>query len=397
MAQTNFTHQAVASIKPSEKRQVFFDSNSSGKGLGLRVTKTGTKTFFYRYRFQGKLRRYTIGRFPDVSLAEARKRVGELRTLVNRGIDPHAEKQEKKRAPQSETFAELAEEFKTKYLPTLKEKTQSEYKRIIDKELIPVLGSLAIENIEKSHIVTLLDKKAYKDDAPTMANRIRARLSRIFTFGMERGLADRNPVQMTSKYKSGENSRDRYYSEKEIKNLWKFFEKQNEPTQSVLKMLLICGQRKTETMQLSWDHISNNVWTIPKELAKNNKPHEVPLPSMAQSIINKMKEINGDTDYVFCSPKKDNEPISWLTRARRDIQKNSNVKDFRPHDLRRTVATYMAKLGVERTTLGKILNHKGLSGDSQITAIYDRHGYQDEKKEALEKWNTCLKEILYSS
>lgn len=390
----NFDYQTIKGLQPEDKRIEIFDEHT--KGLGLRVTKAGTKTFFYRYRYFGKTRRYTLGQFPGLSLADARKKVNKLKVKVNEGIDPQAKKREKKQWEDPQLFSELAEVFKKKYLPTLRESTRKEYERIIDKELIPALGKVPISEISKNQVISLLDKKAYTDKAPTMANRIRARLSRIFTFGMERGLTEKNPVQHTSKYKEGETKRDRYYSKEEIKNLWQFFEEWGEPAGSVLKMLLICGQRKTETMHMRWDKIRGDVWTIPGGLAKNKQPHDVPLSEMAIQILKKMEAISGDSEYVFESPKKENVPINSLSRVRQAIQNDKDVKvpDFTPHDLRRTFATYCAKLGVDRTVLGKILNHKGLSGDSQVTAIYDRHSYLDEKREALNKWSHKLQQII---
>jgi integrase len=386
-------HQRIKAMTAPDKRISIYDTVESG--LGLRISRKGKKTFFYRYRFGGRNRRFTLGPFPAISLKAARSKVRELKVDVHNGIDPQAVKKDKKRESDSKTFKDLAEYFKEKHLPTLKETTQSEYERIIDNELVPPLGKYHIEDITINEIIPVLDKKAYKDDSPTMANRMRARLSRIFTFAMERGLAEKNPVDSTSTYSNGNKTRDRYYSENEIKILWEFFEDQKEPTQSVLKMLLICGQRKTETMKMKWSDINDGVWTIPATLAKNNKAHNVPLPKMALEIIEKMRPISGKSDYVFKSPQKDNEPIGWLSRARRHIQNHSSVSDFRPHDLRRTMATYMAKMGVDRTVLGKILNHKGLAGDSHVTAIYDRYSYAEEKKEALENWSTFLEKLLY--
>lgn len=145
---------------------------------------------------------------------------------------------------------------------------------------------------------------------------------------------------------------------------------------------------------MKWSDINGDVWTIPASLAKNKQPHDVPLPDMALEIIEEMRHITGDSDFVFCSPRKDNKPIGSIKISKEKIQDESDISDFRPHDLRRTVATYMAKLGVDRTVLGKILNHKGLAGDSQVTAIYDRHSYMKEKRQALNRWNHKLKQIL---
>lgn len=405
MPKRHLSSKFIQNLKPQGKRVDFYDQHKIDpethelkrkgvKGLILRITKAGNKYFYFNYWFDGNSKRYKIGSYPNIGLSKAREEARKKASIVNEGIDPLAEKNKRKQKPDPQTFGELADEFKDKHLPTLRESTRKEYERIIDIELIPKLGKYPINEISKNQIVSLLDDKAYKNDSPTMANRIRARLSKVYSFGMERGLADSNPVQATSTYKSGETKRDRFYEQDEIQELWNFFEQLEQPTKSVLKMLLVTGQRKTETMKMRWDDIHSDVWTIPAELAKNKKPHDVPLSDMALEIINQIRPITGETDFVFCSPKKENLPMGWLTRARRNIQRQSSVSDFRPHDLRRTVATYMAKLQVDRTVLGKILNHKGLSGDSQVTAIYDRHSYMKEKRQAMNRWSHKLEQII---
>ena len=173
-----------------------------------------------------------------------------------------------------------------------------------------------------------------------------------------------------------------------------FFETLLEPTSSVLKILLICGQRKTETMRMRWDNINEEVWPFQPVSPKNHEEHLVILPDMAIEVLENLKPFTRQKQWVFASPKRKNKPLKGVARARKNIQKDSNVSDFTPHDLRRTVATYIAKLGVDRTVLGKILNHKGLAGDSQVTAIYDRHGYMDEKRTAMNHWASHLRQIL---
>lgn len=405
MPKKHLNDQFIRNLAASGKRAEYYDQHlvdpetntvkrTGVKGLALRITKAGSKSFVYRYWYNGQSKRYKIGSYPNIGLSDARDEARVLSVKVNRGIDPLAEKQKRELVKDSLTFKELTDEFKIKHLPTLRDNTRYEYNRIIDNELIPTLGNCNVEEISKSQIIILLDKKAYKDDSPTMANRMRARLSRIFTFGMERAMIESNPVQNTTTYKGGNNKRDRRYTEKEIIELWGFFEQWGEPTESVLKMLLICGQRKTETMKMRWDNINDKIWTIPAELAKNKQAHDVPLPPMAIDIIEKRKAVSGKSDWVFESPQKPGEPIQWIQRVSRAIQANSTVDDFRPHDLRRTATSYMAKLGVDRTVLGKILNHKGLSRDGHVTSIYDRHDYMDEKREALKKWSSLLQRII---
>ena len=410
MPKKRLTEQFLRNLKPQGKRIEYYDQHfiedgqlkkKGVKGFLVRLTEAGGKYFYYNYWHNGKSKKYKIGSYPNIGVSKAREIAREVAAQINKGLDPQAIKNERKQIPDPLLFAELAEEFISKYLPTLREKTRTEYKRIIEKELVPKLGKYPIKEISRNQIISLLDAKAYgKDPAPVMANRIRARLSKIYNFAINRGLADQNPVERIPKYKKTkdggnvEKKRSRFYNPDEIKELWKYFDNWNEPTGSVLKMLLITGQRKTETMHMKWSDIHGNVWTIPAELAKNKEEHLVPLSDMALEILEKMKPITGMSDYVFCSPKEDNAPMKWLTRVRTTIQDESKVPDFRPHDLRRTVATYMAKLGVDRTVLGKILNHKGLAGDDQVTAIYDRHGYLQEKKRAMQLWCNHLKWML---
>src|SRR6056297_2712136 len=168
----------------AEKQTDYYDENTPG--LGLRVSPGGTKTFFYRYRFNGKNRRYSISRYSKktFSLSQARTKVDEMRSHVKKGGDPVGEEREKKRtnrlkASTEQTFAELAQEFKTIHLKSLREKTKDEHKRIIDNELLPALGKLPAKQMNKSDILSLLDKKAINEGKATMANRIRARLHTI--------------------------------------------------------------------------------------------------------------------------------------------------------------------------------------------------------------------------
>src|SRR5699024_2989444 len=136
-----------------------------------------------------------------------------------------------------------------------------------------------------------------------------------------------NPVSNIPKYKKTktgekvERKRTRHYEPEEIQELWNYFHNWNEPiTGAVLKMLLITGQRKTETMHMRWDKIRDNTWTIPAELAKTGEQHLVPLSDMALQLIEELRPMTGNSDYVFCSPKEDNAPMKWLTRARVTIQ-----------------------------------------------------------------------------
>lgn len=411
MPKKHLTSQFIRNLKPQNKRVEYYDQHliendklkSTGvKGLFIRLTKAGSVYFYYRYWFNDKAKSYKIGSYPDISLSTARDKARVLADQVNRGVDPQAEKNKRKHQPEKKTFNQLAEKFSQRHLPTLRESTQKEYNRVIESELLPAFKGMNIEDITKHHIRNVLDDKAYgnkkkrQDAAPTMANRIRAVLSSMFDFGIKKwGLTiESNPVLATPTYKEGENKRDRFYSEPELKALWKAFEQEIEPIQSVFKMLLLTAQRKTETMRMKWSHIDGDIWTIPAENAKNKQSHGVPLPSEALDIIEAMRPISGDSEYVFESPRLDDEPIGWIKQAVKRIRKVSEVGDFRIHDLRRTAATYMAKGGTDPMIIGKVLNHKALAQENRITAIYNRHDYMKKKRQALNRWGEKLRKIL---
>ena len=189
-----------------------------------------------------------------------------------------------------------------------------------------------------------------------------------------------------------EKKRRRIYSIDEIIKLWEAFQAQPEPVCSIMKMLLICGQRSGVTRRMQWADVDlkHKIWTIPAEETKANRTHVVPISDMAVEILKDFEDQFGRSGYVFKSPTIKDQPVQWLQKASEWIQVLSGIDDFRVHDLRRTAATYMAKLGTDRTALGKVLNHKELAGDDHVTEIFDRHNCMKEKRHALGRWATYL-------
>jgi len=388
MPKQKLTDSFIRNCSTSESRVEISDELKTG--LVLRVSKAGSKTFVFRYRVNGTSKRYTIGKYPMVSLSKARTMADELYIQAKQEIDPQKEKMLSRRR-EIITISDLAESYKERHLPTLKKSTQEDYKRRIDNFIVSSIGNIEIQELSRVHIIEFLEEIA--EEAPIQSNRVRAILSSMCSFGMKKALCEFNPVS-TVKPLGEENTRDRVYSEKEIIELWKAFELENTPFQQVFKMLLITGQRLGETRRMKWADINNDTWIIPEEETKAKRTHYVPLSEFALELLEEMKEINSDSDYVFQSPAKVNEPIGWLQHSAVRVSKASKVSDFRIHDLRRTSASFMAKMGVNRTVLGKVLNHKGLAGDSKVTAVYDRHDYMDEKRIAIENWAYQLESIL---
>lgn len=402
MPKKKLTNAFIESVKV-DKQTDYYDSHTSG--LGLRVSPGGTKTFFYRYRHSGKNRRYSIDRYSKTfSLSDARTKVDELRSYVKRGGDPVAEEKAKRHVPKKMDFEELAKLYKAIQFSEYSESTREFYDWIINEKLLPILKDRPVDEISKPEIMKLLNSIAIDGDAKTMANRTRSRIHHMYEFAKGQGIVEDNPVSGTKPFKGGENESERFYSDDEIKKIWNSFEKLNEPVRSYLKIITLTGQRRTETNNMKWENIKHEndndfkgwVWMIPKELAKSDRDHVVPLSPLALEIIKDLKEYTGDNPYVFASKIKGDIPISLKTikRAVRKVKKESGVSDFKLHDLRRTVATWLAKLGTPQEVVSKILNHKTGSGGSVVTRIYNRYEYREERKRALEKWSYQIDEIL---
>ena len=391
MPRQNLNSNLVSALKePGE----YYDTNERSRGLILRVMKSGPKRWELRYHSSGKARRYHIGHFPELSLKEARDQVGIIKGKIRLGDDPQDERRQARFNPDALTFAQLVELFNADHMPKLKESTRRDYKSRINKHLLPEFGLMRISSIQRGNVRRLLKPIAEKQ--PVQANRLHAILSKIFSYAVNEELTDNHPVKGLSKY-GQETRRDRYYSKIEIRALWAAFEAEGEPLRSLLMVLLLTGQRLGETSRMKWVDIdaARGVWIIPQGETKGGRTHVVPIIGKAKDILETLHPLSGRFEYVFTSPMKNDRPVSYFRSvAERTRKVEGCPADFRIHDLRRTMATYCAGLGVDRTTLGKLLNHRGLAGDSHVTSIYDRHEYLDEKRRALVRWDHYLEQIL---
>ena len=377
-----------------KKRVDYYDTETTG--LILRVSPHGSKNYYFRYYFQGKHKSYKIGSASVIKLTDARRMVNKLAGDVAKGTSPQDYRIKEKKAPDTtKKISELAERFMKHHVSKLKTKTQADYKWYFDKHVLPQFGDMAIEELRRRDISSYLEDVAV--DHPVLSNRLHAVLSSMLNYGLDNDYIEVNPMHRLKK-KGVEKSRDRVLSDEEIKKIWAAIEQQEQPIQALYKMLLLCGQRSGETKRMKWSHIKDGIWIVPaeetKKSAKNAKDHPVPLSAFALEALEEVREETGKTPFVFASPRnrsEDPQPIEWLFKSVERLRDLSGVGDFTIHDLRRTVASNLAKLGASRTVIGKVLNHADTSQDRSVTAIYDQHSYLDEKREALEMWGESLR------
>jgi integrase len=389
-----FTDRLLASlrVRDGETRTVYWEPSRRGVGaLGMRVSST-FKVFVYQYWKDGKSRMMTVGRYPQMSLAEAHKAVSEAMLHRERGADPAADQvAENIRQRTAPTVADLAVEYLEKHAKP-KKKSWAEDERILNHDVLPVLGKRRIEEVKRREIVGMLDNIVLRG-APIAANRCLAVTRKMFNFAVKRGLLEHSPCTMMDMPAKSQR-RERLLDVDELRlflaglpeiPVWT-------PTAMALLVELLTAQRSGEVVAMQWADVDlqEGLWTIPAAKAKNGKSHLVPLSAPVVRLLRAAKRVDMGHGAVFPS-RDDGQPMVQTATARAVYRHHGKLAKarFSPHDLRRTAATHMASIGVPRLVLAKVLNHT----DSAMTGIYDRYTYQAEKKDALDRWVGLLETL----
>jgi integrase len=389
------TDTKIRGLSTPKERAFLFEE---GTGFGLRLEPSGTKSFVVWYRFNGKQVGVTLGRYPKLSLSNARTCVIKIKQKLERGEDPRIEIKETQRTNGNfYTVGDLCDEYIARHA-RIKKKSWKEDQRILDKDIIPVWNRRQASDIKRKDIINLLDNIVERG-AQIQANRTLAVIRRMFSFAIERDILEFSPCNGV-KAPAKENINNRALSDEEIKSLWNQLDRCKSMDRRMalsLKLMLITGQRKVECLHLKYSEIDNSGWwTIPKEISKNGKPHRVFLSTRANEVITLAQKLLPKSDWVFPSPRTGKPFIgSSIDHALRDIKAQEIIKvAFTPHDLRRTASKIMASMGISLLTVSKILNRS----QAGITAKhFDHHAYDKEKKTAMRAWDRNINQILADS
>ena len=390
----HFTDRLIKNLKP--KKNPYDLREGSGYGFAIRIMPSGHKSWLFFYHFEGKKQRLTLGAYPATSLAEAHElHRNAIKCLAN-GKNPIVEQQKAKAEERTaNTVNDLIEEYLEKWAKPRK-RSWREDERILKKDIAPTIGRHKAKDVTKKEVLLILDQVINRG-SPIAANRTLAVIRRMFNFAVERDIISITPCY-SIKALAKENRRDRLLSEEEIKIFWYALENtgMSEYTKLALKLQLVTGQRKGEIVSAEWDEfdLKKGCWTIPANKSKNNNNHLVPLSKLALELLEELKTLSKDSKWLFPSPNGNSHiiPTAASHAVRKNIKKFKDVKPFTPHDLRRTAASHMTALGVSRLVVSKLLNHV----ENSVTAIYDRHTYDKEKRAAVDVWATKLKNILFN-
>lgn len=377
LAQKAFTDTYLRSLKSESVRKDHYDAIQ--RGLGLRVAPSGLKSWFVMRRVNGRMTRTTLGRYPEVPLADARKKAEAVLEEIAKGNSP-----KKAKVP---TFATVLDDWLAR--DQKGKRSIDEKRRAMTKDALPAFGNRPINTITRTDIRNLLDSIVDRE-APIHANRLLAYLRRLFNWVVERDIIASSPVAGI-KAPAAERSRDRTLSPPELAAVWQGTYQVPDPFGTFFRMLILTGQRRNEVAGARWDEIDfdKNEWTIPAERAKNGKAHLVHLPPVPD-ILSDASRLDG-SDYIFTTTGS--TPISGFSKAKAMLDKASGVSGWTIHDLRRTFATLATgELGIEPVVVDKILNH--LSGAvTGIAAVYQRHAYIDQRRDAMSRWGMYVTKL----
>jgi len=392
----HLTARAVASLKPDVSRQIDYWDTILPR-FGVRVSPGGRKSWIVFYRHNGRPRRLTLGVCRHLKLADARLKANEALRTLEKGTDPAAVKVQERRA---ETFAELAHEYVERHAKQKRSGREdirllygSPHKKKTGKRphepLVKRWGAMKVKDITRRDVRAVLDEIAER--APIMANRTLAVIRKMFNFAIEHDWLESNPCHMIKRL-APERPRQRVLSEDEIRRVWNALAPEHAITAALFRLRLLTAQRGGEVHGAAWSEIDlvGRWWTIPPERSKNGLAHRVPLSPQAVRILKGLKaDAKKDATWVFPSTRKTGPHINHAQKAIERIVERSGV-EFRGHDLRRTAASLMVGAGVPRLVVSKILNHV----ESGVTAVYDRHGYDAEKRAALDFWGRHVDAIV---
>ena len=333
------------------------------------------------YRFGDKQRRVSLGIWPAMQLAEARAAWRTIREQVAKGVDP------------AEVADDTKDEFGTVAADWLKRdqadnRCHSDVVRLLNRDVLPHWQHKPITEITRRDALELIDRVADRG-APVMARRLHAHLHRLFEWAVGRGIVEANPMHRLPKVGS-ETPRDRVLSDRELKLVWDAGGEMGWPFGCAYRLLILTGAREGEIGGLRWSEITHGIIRLEGDRTKNGLPHTIPLSAPSLALINDLHRI-GDSDLVFTTTGR--TQISGWSKAKTQLDRLAPIPHWRVHDFRRTVATGMQKLGIAERVIEACLGHSTTSRNG-LLRVYQVHGFDAEKREALDLWGAHVMKLV---
>jgi integrase len=414
---------------PAPERGMNIVRDSRVQGLGVRVLPSGTRAFVLDYTIAGRRRIFTIGKFPEWQIGGAREQARKLKAQIRYDeVDPAADLKSARDAP---TVADLCKRFRKEHLPKLRASTRGDYERMIDKDVVPELGSRKVADVRFEDI-DKLHRTITERGSPAAANFCLALCSKMFNFAVRLRMIDRNPVKGVERNPA--QPRNRYLSTAEIASLTKALAKHpDQDMADLFRLLLFTGARRGETQAAQWDQLNlkDAIWIKPSQATKQAREHRIPLAAPACALLAKrrakadaeLKRLGreiakakpGDRPaleewrrrvqtWVF--PARDGETghlveikRAWSTLCKAAgivtreeiIDEETGEKKViehhaaRIHDLRHTAASVLASSGASLPLIGQLLGHTQIATTQRYSHLFD-----DAQRAAAERLGAII-------
>ncbi len=408
MATGKVTKRTVDALKPGTKDQFLWDADV--RGFGLKVTPAGNKLFVLQYRMGGRgstVRRYKIGDFGHWTPDAARDEAARLRReYVDKGIDPLTARDEGRRVSSVLAFNGYVDRFLSEYSKRTRKASYNDAEALFRLHIRPFFKAKSLPSIGRSDLAALFD--TIPGERIALRRKIYAILSRMFRWAVGRGDLERSPLE-GFEVPPAPTSRDRVLQDAELRLVWLASEKLGYPFGPLFRLLIGTGQRREEVAGLNWKELHRNSaeWHLPAATAKNGTGSVVPLSAL---MLAELDRIGGGDKWphrglVFTTTGETS--VSGYSRAKTRLDKQIldlardeagdpeqvEIEPWRVHDLRRTLATGMQRLGVRFEVTEAVLNH--ISGSKAgVAGVYQRHDWRDEKRDALAAWATHIERVV---
>ena len=382
------TDTALKALKPRDKTYTVTDD----RGLYVEVFLTGGVVWRYRYRLNGKYEKLTLGKYPALTLKNARLKRDEAAHQVAMGESPAKKKQQEKVAgAEDATVADFAERF-FKDIQSRDRKDVTMPRRYLEKDILPHIGNKPVRDITAEDLRSVIwRKKAQGFDAA--AGQVRGLLKRMFDYALTCGLIQANPVMalpMRHVYRA--TARDRALTPDEIRQFLRAMQTSNIRRQFKIafQLILMTLVRKSELMLAQWKdvHVDEGEWHIPVENSKTGKPHIVYLSTQAKTLFKELKPLASSSDWVLPGRGALAKPFAnnALNQALKVSLQGQEIPAFTIHDLRRTASTLLHEQGWPSDVVEKALNHT-IGG---VRGVYNRAEYAEQRREMLQAWSDYI-------
>jgi integrase len=384
------TALAVANRKPRAARYEVPDGSS---GLRCVIQPSGARGWCVRFRRPDK-RPAKLTLDNTLSLAAARAAAAAALHDVATGKDPAALKRSAK-ATAAAAAAELAadtvklhaQQFLERYArKRTRPNSWKQTEHILEDVVLPAWGGRTIHDIKRRDVIALVEHVA--EGRPILANRTLAVLSKFFGWMMARDVIVASPVAGVARPVK-ETARDRSLSDIEIKALWLACDTVGGPMAACIRVMMLTGQRRSEVAGMRWDELTGDLWSLPPSRVKNNRPHSVPLSRQVLAVLEAVPRIG---DHVFTLNGV--RPLTNFSGFKQEIDAvMTPSQPFVWHDLRRSVAAGMQRLGVRTETIEQVLNHR--SGSYRgIVGTYQVDPMHEARRDALQRWADHVEAVV---